>query len=398
MFRSVLSFVFLIFIPTFSLYAQLISSETYETEEDLHNGLESGFLTFDQYLELLDMIQTKVLLTSAETDKLEFIPDLSSMDVWQIKAVKEDIDLYQKTSSFLSPETMRAKRENKTHPLFSGKLVFKLYEKFKEERAENYLWGDFTTGNHIIWHIETDQIVDSSKAMLTQGDFRIRKRYAKFLLPQYSTNITLGNFDQKIGLGLNIGYHPYFAYSDESNLKFEDTFLYPVFGRYNGIIAESKLKSFSLTVFYSKNQREKIKDQISALDLSLWSEKIQAGLCFSRGELGNIENKNTFHDDCQSFHFNTKLKSMNSSGEYALLSNSKSGFAFNLFSSCQRYSFAISFWRYEDEFIHPRGEDSPIPIMKPFIWKRSIIHIDPNKQERAEYYLNPNIVFLTSSI
>jgi hypothetical protein len=79
----VLSLFFIIYVLTPPLQAQLISSEIYETEEDLQEGLELGLLTFDQYLELLDMIQTKVLSTSGETDKLEFVPDVSNADVWR---------------------------------------------------------------------------------------------------------------------------------------------------------------------------------------------------------------------------------------------------------------------------------------------------------------------------
>jgi len=76
-----ISFLFLVCILILSSQAQLISSEIYETEEDLQEGLELGLLTYDQYLELLDMIQTKLAPTSEETDKLEFIPDVSNADI-----------------------------------------------------------------------------------------------------------------------------------------------------------------------------------------------------------------------------------------------------------------------------------------------------------------------------
>ncbi len=360
MFRFILSFILLTSILTFSAQAQLISSEIYETEEDLREGLELGLLTFDQYFELLDMIQSKLLPTSDETDKLFFIPDVTSMDISQVKTKDQDIDLNQKIGSFL------VEKEKKTHPLFSGKLVWRLYEKFSAGgrsayggqeggKTQNYLFCEITNGKRLIWHIEADQEVNSSETVLSRGTLRVRKRFFKFMLPEYSTTVIAGNFDKRIGLGLNVGYHPLFAYASESDLKFEDSFLYPALGRYNGIYGESEFRSLSILAFYSKNKREEIENRISAFDLSFLSKNIEVGLCMSEGELKNIENKNTFVDDCKSLHFKLKLKSIKLSGEYALLSSQKNGLAFDLYSHRKPYSFDLSWWRYEDGFIHPHG-------------------------------------------
>jgi len=347
----ILSLILLTSFLTFSSYAQLISSEIYETEEDLLEGLQQGYLTLDQYLELLDMIQSKLLPTSDETDKLFFIPDVSSVDVSQVKAKDQDIDLNQKIGSFL------AERKKKGRPLFSGKLVWRLYEKFSAGgrsayggqeggETENYLFCEIKNGGRMIWHIEADQEVNSSEAILSRSTLRVRKRFFKFLLPEYSSEVILGNFDKRIGLGLNVGYHPLFAYTSGSDLKFEDSFLYPALGRYNGVYGESEFKSLSVLVFYSKNKREEIENRISAFDLSFLSKNLEVGFCLSEGELKNIENKNTFPDDCRSLHFNLKLKSIKFSGEYALLSSQKSGLAFDLYSHRKPYSFDFSWWRY----------------------------------------------------
>lgn len=345
-----ISSVFLFCILTLSSQAQLISSEIYETEEDLQEGLESGLLTFDQYLELWDMIQSKVLPTSEETDKLEFVPDVSNADVSQIGEKTEDIDLSRKTSSFLKES------EGKNLSPFSGRLAWRFNEEFHEEGVSgNYLLGEMQTGNRMIWHIEADQATNSSEAILSEGDLRFRKRFVKFLLPPYNTQATIGNFDKRIGLGLNVGYHPLFGYTSSSDMKSSDSFLYPVFGRYNGILGESEFKSFSLMLFYSKNKREKIEDQISAFDLSFVNRNVRIGLCVTEGKLKNVDNKNTFNDDCQSLHFDLKLKSVKWSGEYALLSNKKGGLAFDLYSLRKKYSFDFSGWRYDDGFVHPHG-------------------------------------------
>jgi hypothetical protein len=207
----------------------------------------------------------------------------------------------------------------------------------------------------MIWHIEADHQANSSQAALTRGDLRVRKRSLKLLLPEYSSEVTLGNFDKRIGLGLNVGYHSLFGYSSSSDFRSEDSFLYPALGRHNGIYGEWELKSFEVVAFYSRNKRQEIENRIGAVDLSFTSRELDAGLCFSDGELRNVENKNSFTDDCRSLHFNLKLKPVTLSGEYALLSNRRSGLAVELYSSRKPYSFDLSLWKYDDDFIHPHG-------------------------------------------
>ncbi len=356
----VLYLVFLTFILELSSRAQLISSEIYETEEDLLEGLQQGYLTLDQYLELLDILQNKLYPTAEEADKLFFVPDVSGVDISQVKTKDLDVDLNQKIGSFLEEKQKRA-------PLpFSGRLVWKLHEEFstggsssygdqEEGEIENYLSCQVTNGKHVIWHIEADHKVNSSEAILSRGELRIRRRFFKFLLPRYSTEVILGNFDKRVGLGLNVGYHPLFGYSSQSDFQSEDSFIYPAFGRYNGIYGESKFRYLSVMAFYSKNKQKEIQNRIGALDLSYLGKNVDLGLCVSKGELKNIENKHTFVDDCRSLHFDLKFKPVRLSGEYAQLSNQKSGLAFDLFSSRKFYSFDLSWWRYQDDFIHPHG-------------------------------------------
>ena len=339
---SVIPFIFLTFILTFSSQAQIVSSEIYETEEDLQEGLELGLLTFDQYLELLDLIQSKIMPTTEEADKLFFVPDVSPGDISQIQnKEKEDILLNQRTDPFLS-------ESQKRRPGLSGRLVWKFHEEFQEkDETDNYLNLEIANKNKLIWRMEADKEINQ--------DFRIRKRFLRVSFPEYSSQVIIGNFDKKIGLGLIVGYHPHFEYSSSSDLKPQDSFLYPTLGRYNGIYGESKFDFFSILVFYSKNKREKIEDQITAFDLNFFNKEIKLGLCVSEGKLKNILNKNSFQDNCQSLHFDCKLKSIKLSGEYALLSNKKRGRAFN-FSSAQRpYRVDFSWWNYDDGFVHPFG-------------------------------------------
>ncbi|KPK97845.1 MAG: hypothetical protein AMJ90_10205 [candidate division Zixibacteria bacterium SM23_73_2] len=338
----VLFFVCLTSILTFPAKAQQITSEIYETEEDLREGLESGALTLDLYLELLDLIQAKVIPTTDEADRLIFLPGVSTGDISQVKdEKKEDILLNQRTDPFLSESPKRRLG-------LSGKFIWRFYEEFQnEDKTDSYFKLEIANKRNFIWQMDADQKTDQ--------DFRIRKRSLNIFYPKYSTQVIVGNFDKKIGLGLNVGYHPHFEYSSSSDLKSKDSFLYPTLGRYNGIYTESRLDFFSVLVFYSKNKRERIEDQIAAFDVNVLAKGIKMGLCVSEGKLKNIENKGTFGDDCRSLHFDWRLKSIHMSGEYALLSNKKSGRALDFYSLRKPYRVDFSWWNYDDGFVHPFG-------------------------------------------
>jgi hypothetical protein len=207
----------------------------------------------------------------------------------------------------------------------------------------------------MVWRIEADHQVSSSGGMMSKGTPRVRKRFFRLSLPEYSTEIAVGNFDKRIGLGLNVGYHPLFGYKSPQDSRSEDSFLYPALGRYNGVCGESQAGSFSILALYSKNKHGDIGNAIGALDLSFVSSKAQMGLCLSEGELKSAETESALSDDCRSLHLDLELDSVRLSGEYAQLSNGKSGAALELHSSRKRYSFNLSWWRYHDEFIHPHG-------------------------------------------
>lgn len=334
----------------FSAQAQFISSEIYETEEDLREGLEKGYLTLDQYLELLDMIQSKLHPASRDASRLFFVPDISSLDVSELNAKADSSSLNEKTRAFLD------ERKERGQPVLSGRLVWKLQEDFSEGgETENYLLCEVTSRERMVWRIEADHQVASSEGMMSNGTPRVRKRFFRLLLPEYSTEIAVGNFDKRIGLGLNVGYHPLFGYKSGSELGSEGSFLYPALGRYNGLCGESQVGAFSILALYSKNKHGNIENAIGALDLGFASRRIQMGLCVSEGELKSAETEGALSDHCRSLHLDLKLDLVRLSGEYALLSNRKSGLAFDLYSSRKRYSFNLSYWRYEDEFVHPHG-------------------------------------------
>jgi hypothetical protein len=336
-------------LPSASL-PQSISSEIYETEEDLKEGLERGYLTLDEYLELLDMLRSKLRLSADEADKLNLIPDVSSVDLLKVSPSNQDIVINRKVGSFLAEE-----KEHDSSPL-SGRVVWRLQQDMEENgETENFLLCEIARPERLTWRMEADHVSSSSRAVSDKGAFRVRKRLLRLLLPEYSSQLDLGNFERRVGLGLNVGYHPLLHYSTESERESNDSFLYPVFGRYNGVCAQTRVGSFSGLMLYSRNKGSQIEDQLRSLDLSYQSEKAQIGVCLSDGKLSGISSGSNLQDDCGSLHLDLKLEQLNLSGEYALLSNKARALAFDVYASRKFYRFDLSWWKYDDDFIHPHG-------------------------------------------
>jgi hypothetical protein len=126
-------------------------------------------------------------------------------------------------------------------------------------------------------------------------------------------------------------------------------------GRHNGVYTELGHKSFALVAFYSRNRQEGIENRIGAVDIGFARNALEAGLCLSEGELRNSQDKDVFADDCRSLHFKLKLRPLTFSGEYALMSGRERGRALELYSSRESFSFDFSWWRYDDDFVHPHG-------------------------------------------
>jgi hypothetical protein len=338
------------FALTSAALSQSISSEIYETEEDLKEGLEKGYLTLDEYLELLDMLRSKLGLSADEADKLNLVPDVSRVDLLKVSPSDQDIIINRKIGSFLAEE------KEAGPSLLSGRVVWKLKQDLNENgETENYLLYKIGRPERLTWRMEADHISHSPNAISDKGTFRVRKRSLRLLIPEYSSELVLGNYDRRIGLGLNVGYHPLLHYATESEHESDDSFLYPVFGRYNGFCAQTQLGAFVGLMLYSRNKGSQIEDQVRSLDLSYQSEKAQIGICISDGKLSGISDVNSLQDDCGSFHLDLKFEHLNLSSEYALLSNKASAAAFDVYASRKLYRFDLSWWRYDDDFIHPHG-------------------------------------------
>ena len=337
-------FTFLLFalLPPKTILPQSVSNELYETEEDLKEGLENGDLTYDEYLELLDLIRSKVNIDSEDTTRLLFIPDVTAMELTEPPAPKtRNLRPLDRTIPFL-----KTLPERKTG--LKGEFVWQTYQKIEEgKEAESFAILRIQNGKRFSFDLRVEQ--NESRRFETQ------KRSLKLLNLWNSSSLILGNFDRKIGLGLNIGYHPLFSYSLGDTVNVNDSFLYPIQGRYNGLFLESKFKTFRPGFMASKNRFGSLKDKVYALDLGFIHKRSKVGILLSKAELRNSSTGNFFRDDCGSAYLDLFWKNLRLSSEYAMMWNNEKGFALNFAATRRFHRVSGYFWWYSAEFVHPHG-------------------------------------------
>lgn len=344
---SFVLFLFILFSSKFAL-AQSISTELYETEEDLKEGLERGDLTYDEYLELLDLIRSRINIDSQDTTLLLFIPDVTSMELAQPSELKTRIlTPLDKSTPFI-----KLTPERKTG--ISGELMWQTYQEIEEnENSESFATLKLVDKKRFSFDLKLEQ--DESKRLETQ------KRSLRLFNILNSTDVTLGNFEKRAGLGLNLGYHPLFRYGLDDSLNINDSFLYPVRGRYNGLLLESKFDFFHPGFVFSKNKFGYLEDDLYALDLNFAHKKSEIGLLLTKAKLGNSSTNSFYRDDCQSIYLNLNLRNFRLNSEYALMWNNEKGFALNLNARKKPYQITAYFWWYSAQFIHPHGGGVSLP-------------------------------------
>jgi hypothetical protein len=352
--------------------AQVISSEIYETEEDLEEGLLTGEITLDEYLELLDLIFSPVNLSTEESSRLLFVPDLSIVEIDSSPIENYSLLFQDKTSVFTRSEIGKEKR-------WESEFIWQIKETFQEdEQLQNFFRFRIKNQNRFSLNWEGEQN--------GENNFLFRRRSLEISNLLYLDKIILGTFDKKMGLGLNLGYHPYFNYGSDSVFDFKDSFLNPLKGRYNGIYLESKLNDFQAEFLFSKNKFREMENDLYALDFSFNRKSFKSGLLFSKGEFSDAKTKGKYKDDCLSFYFDLGGKSTKLSSEYATLLNGEWGGAINLWSKGRSYWIDVAGWWYSKDFIHPYGNGISNPDYETVYLLEDLSFRDRQREERGMFF------------
>lgn len=316
----------------FSVQAQTISPEIFENEEDLKDALERGSISYEEYLELSDLMLNKIQQGSDEEYELLVVPGISWGDL--TKNREETYDSEEISASFSEKP-----KENTI-----GRATWQTYQKLDgEENLSNQFSLRFDFNNLFSLKSELSQETDNS--------LQIRKRSLDFF-PSNLTKVIIGNYDKMFGLGINIGYHSLLSYAQNDNPNIHNQFLYPSKGRYNGVLIEQKLGHTRTSFFYSNSHWSDLENWLIGGDVSWFFKRNILGMTFSGSKLKRKEHPSSFEDNCVSLHFQTKYKTTNLLGEYAKKLESGDGFGLVLLSQNKNYSLDWSLWSYSSNFVH----------------------------------------------
>jgi hypothetical protein len=318
---------------------QIISPEIYQTEEDLLEGLQNGELTFDQYLELLDLMRQKEMLGEVDTQLVLEVPDLdySGLDT-------SDYETKQKLAGYTQTVPVKKKETR-------GVIVLQHRQRISEEsQPESYF--RMRAGNGGSWNF----FVESENE---ENENRIKRRGIEFNRTN-NWNIVLGNFNPRYGLGVNVGYRTYLNFSSDNSLESENTFLFPFWTRYNGIFASYQRRNHSASGFYSQNRFGGYKDQVWAGEINLRWRHFLISPILSYQEISRGGSK--FISKAGSIFAKINGEKGEIGGELAVTDQKeKGGVAEAFWQPGKKITSQVLFWSYSRDFLHPVSGGKALP-------------------------------------
>jgi len=337
--KSVIYLLLLLLIPFSFTLSQTISSQFYENEEDIEEGFLSGDLTYTEYLELLDLLHEGVATSSPQKDLLFFIPDLTQSEMEELLdssgtrlSTEGSVPFYSTAGSFFLPEILSQA---------TGRISLQSRQRFDQDNSYDFVLTRFKIREKFLFQFELQRNGKS--------DPQVKKRSLEVSNFGYIKRLVLGSFDEKIGLGLNIGYHPFLKAEDEN---YQNSFLYPISGRFNGILIQSDFGFFQPEIIFSKNVRGALSQELWALNLSASFKNLNFGVLRSEGRMRNVS---SFYDRSLSFYFKGRKDKLALSSEYSILNNDATGLASVLIFRDEPALVELSGWSYSKNYVHLFG-------------------------------------------
>jgi hypothetical protein len=318
---------------------QIISPEIYQTEEDLLEGLQNGELTFDQYLELLDLMRQKEMLGEVDTQLVLEVPDLdySGLDT-------SDYETKQKLAGYTQTVPVKKKETR-------GVIVLQHRQRISEEsQPESYF--RMRAGNGGSWNF----FLESENE---ENENRIKRRAVEFNRTN-NWNIVLGNFNPHYGLGVNVGNRTYLNFSSDNSLESENTILFPFWTRYNGIFASYQRRNHSASGFYSQSRFGDYKDQVWAGEINLRWRHFLISPILSYQEISRGGSK--FISKAGSIFAKINGEKGEIGGELAVTDQKeKGGVVEALWQPGKKITTQVLFWSYSRDFLHPVSGGKALP-------------------------------------
>ncbi len=240
--------------------------------------------------------------------------------------------VYSTAGSFILPEILSQAK---------GRISLQSRQRFDQDYSSDFVLTKFQVEKRFLFQFELQRDGTS--------DPQVKKRSLEILNLGYVKRIILGSFDEKIGLGLNIGYHPLLKAEDEYN---QSSFLYPISGRFNGVLIQSDFGFFQPELTLSKIKKGALSQELWALNLSASFKDLNFGILRSEGRLKNVS---SFYDRNLSFYLKARKGKLALSSEYSILNTGSTGLASVLIFKDEPVLVELSGWSYSENYLHLFG-------------------------------------------
>lgn len=212
-----------------SVVGQELSTDVYASEDEIREAFENGDISFEQYIRLLEIIIHGV--DSTNLYLFDEIPNLLFL-----QKLKLSLDHPQEQIQKIAFKPAVDSRIPSQRRL-SGKIGYQFRQMLEEGEQSWYRsWADLRWAETVRARFR----VDRNKS----GIERFVSRSLAYS-PENSIvkTITLGSFTTRFGLGTLFGYHgKRFDFSEAIDVE---SFLYPDYGGYNGLLIKSQTGSLA---------------------------------------------------------------------------------------------------------------------------------------------------------
>jgi len=244
--RTIFRCLLCLMIMTSLTSAENLTLDVYPSEQELYEAYLRGDIDYQTYLNLNEIFEDGI--DSTDLYLLEEIPNIS----YFLQSTASDytgIELEQ-TETFLPGEPSATKK--------NGYFRSRTYQKL-EENGDNKSFMTLNSAINENWRLD----------LRYNENFNGERKWARRSIIYQAdqgplSKMIFGNFTARFGLGLTIGYRgKLLSKSDET---FEDSFLFPDYGGFNGVYFEGGRRSDAVRMLLHYDQIDNFSLRAGAVD------------------------------------------------------------------------------------------------------------------------------------
>lgn len=307
----------------------------YETEEDLWESYREGEITLEQYVELLALFRAGI------------------DSVFQLQSDLEGLPGYSPEDTLVGPP-VRAGEEQRGRPdrrwafaVGKPELRWGYTLPLREETdEEGYVIGRW-------WSKQVKILMDSrSKHGRLDG---FRKRGIVFALARSRTQVTLGNFEPRYGLGLVVGRRDR-VLGRTADTRLSGSLWQPKHSNYNGVQLQQPIgNTVRLALFGSRIESSQYREDIAAAHVSLGQigGLVDGGLTCVTGAVSDRDDGREFSRNGIGLFVSVGRGQQKVETEIAVADGGAVAAAARVVQPLERARFSLTLWTYDPGFVLP---------------------------------------------